>query len=253
MTRPVDYILKCSAGNDSTALIQWAHEHIPLKHVVVVHNNTGWGRADWAVRVATIVRPLAERYGFEWVTLESVGMEPLVKQKKGWPSQLSKFCTTCLKLEPYWLWLRQNWPTVKDATALCGVRRCESTDRANWPGYVEESEKDMGLPLWSPLAPMNDRARNDLLFRAGVAVLPTRSRECCPCVNFNKQDLLLLDESDIVKTERLEKIVGKPMFRAKKHKGAIGIRNIIKWAKGEEFKNDELDIPLLCDAGMCSD
>ena len=254
-----DNIIKCSGGNDSVALIQWAHEH-GLKNVIVMHNDTGWSREDCPARIESIVKPLAKRYGFAWQTLESVGMERCVKGHSGWPSNFHQFCTVELKLEPYKAWLRQNWPKVNEAIAYVGVRRCESAKRANWPEYKESSYYDLGLPLHSPLVLHTDEMRNDLLARAGVAVLSHRSRECCPCVNSNKSDLLALSERDIAKVERIEKVLGyskngklRSMFRAKKHQGAWGIRNIIKWAKGEEFVNDELDIPLLCDAGLCGD
>jgi hypothetical protein len=255
-----DHIIKCSGGNDSVALIRWAWEQ-KLENVVVLHNDTGWASEAWPVRMETIVKPLAARYCMNWVTLQSVGMEKLVsRRRRGWPSRLSQFCTIELKIEPYLAWLKANWPSAKEATVYCGVRRAESEKRRTWPEYVESSNYDLGLALHSPLALMSDEQRNELLHRAYVEPLPHRSRECCPCINSNKADILALPERDIAKVERIENKLGRNgkgnlcvMFRAKKHKGALGIRNIIKWAKGEEFQNDELDTPLLCDAGMCGD
>jgi len=37
----MDYVIFASYGNDSIALIQWAHEH-NLKNVTVAYSDTGW-------------------------------------------------------------------------------------------------------------------------------------------------------------------------------------------------------------------
>lgn len=49
-----DYVVKCSYGNDSIALLQFLHEYNlkhPLGKVVVLYNDTGWATAWWPARV----------------------------------------------------------------------------------------------------------------------------------------------------------------------------------------------------------
>lgn len=89
------------------------------------------------------------------------------------------------------------------------------------------------------------RERNDLINSSGFQILPHRSMECWPCVNANRTDLRLLacDEKRVSEIEALEKEMGftskgnaRVMFRKKRHMGATGIREIIKWALCERGK-----------------
>ena len=256
----VEYIIKCSGGNDSIALLWWAHKR-NLKNCHVVHNDTGWASEAWKNRMFDLVQPFIKSLGFGFSRIACQGMEAIVTASRhsAWPSRLNQFCTTELKIVPYQFWLRENLAGLDDPIVMVGVRRAESARRATWPEWVEESPTDLGFRLYSPLCCTSNDDRDAMVRDAGFQVLPHRSRECSPCINCNKTDLCMLGETEIAKVERIEgRLLAKrgkhrPMFRAKKHKGAIGIRNIIKWAHDETFVNDELDIPLLCDAGMCGD
>jgi hypothetical protein len=97
---------------------------------------------------------------------------------------------------------------------------------------------------------LGEHGRNRLIRRSGFDVLPHRSQECSPCVNANSQDFKLLSEIEICRVEELEAIVGKNMFRAKKHQGANGIREVIKWAHLVR-KNPTQDEFEFCIHGMC--
>ena len=44
------HVLFCSYGNDSIALIQWAHER-RLEDVVCLYSDTGWSASWWPDRV----------------------------------------------------------------------------------------------------------------------------------------------------------------------------------------------------------
>jgi 3'-phosphoadenosine 5'-phosphosulfate sulfotransferase (PAPS reductase)/FAD synthetase len=247
-------ILKCSGGNDSVALIQWAHEHLRTSdRILVVHGDTGWASPLWPERMKAVAA-LCERYGMGFTTIASEGMGQCVVRNHALPNRFMRFCTTDLKIKPWLAWLAEHQTETADATMLCGVRRCESAARAAWPEWVEASDKDGGRPLWSPLVMLDDAARDTLVVAAGFPVLPHRSRECFPCINARKRDIAELDEARIAEIEKLEAAVGGTLFKPGHCCGAVGIRQVVAWARNQtidDFRKD--DAPLLCDAGMCGD
>lgn len=247
-------IIFASYGNDSIALIQFCHER-SLGDVTVVYSDTGWAAPWWSERVAR-GETLAANYGFKTERITSEGMANLVRRKKGWPmGGGAAFCTAELKVIPALKWLEKNDPN-KEATAIIGVRREESANRRTFPEWTNESEKHGGRELWAPLVRHDDAARNELIIKAGFEVLPHRSMECYPCAHANIDDLRMLDHHRIIHIEKLEKEMGinskgnpRVMFRPKRHKGAVGIRQVVEWAKVPRSR-DQLDM-FACDAGWC--
>jgi hypothetical protein len=53
-------IICCSGGNDSVALIQWAHENA-LPAVTVLYNDTGWAAPWWPARIEEIKKDRQRR------------------------------------------------------------------------------------------------------------------------------------------------------------------------------------------------
>lgn len=250
-------VLFASYGNDSVALIQWAHES-GLKDVYVLYSNTGWAAKHWPKRVAKM-EAWARSLGFTPVQTKSIGMEQLVMQRKAWPRQGMQFCTTELKMVPALEWLEANDP-LGLAVCMVGVRREESKERASFPSYLVMSANHGDRALRAPLADYTEDDRDALLARAGIEPLPHRSKECSPCVNANRSDLLTLDEDRVDHVEGIEQRMGttrkgKPrtMFRPYRHMGATGIRQIIKWAKSArgKFSLDDGNGQAGCDSGMC--
>lgn len=220
-------VISSSHGNDSMALIQWAHE-TGLPDVTVAYCNTGWGAPGWPQRVDR-GDALAKSYGFSTVHCISIGMPTLVRERKGWPGNGMQFCTTHLKIIPFLEWIDAADPGCK-ALVLIGKRRAESEARKNTPEFVESSEIHGGRKVWHPLFAHSDEERNVLLSRAGFDPLPHRSKECSPCVNANRSDFLRLTPGEIERVSDLEAEIGKPMFRPKRF-NAMGIHGVIKWAK----------------------
>lgn len=251
------HVLFCSYGNDSIALIQWAHER-GLKDVVCLYSDTGWSASWWADRVAK-GEALAQGYGFASARTESEGMLELVKRKRGWPGAggQGQFCTAELKVLPALQWLDTNDPE-KEATAMTGVRRSESRRRSDAEEHVVESDRHGGRELWQPLVRHDDEMRDALLHRAGFEVLPHRSLECYPCINANIDDIRLLSEDRIQLIDITEKDLGftkkgKPrvMFRTARRKGAVGIRAVVQWAVAPRPRDQMEMFPAQCDSGFC--
>lgn len=222
-----DLVVSSSYGNDSVALIQWAHE-AGLERVAVVYMDTGWSAPWWPQRVAQ-GEALAKRYGFQTVRAESIGMAELIRMKKGWPGNGQQFCTAHLKGVPFLEWITEADPECK-AVVMIGKRRAESEKRKDTPEFIESSEHHGGRKVWHPLYLHTDEERNALLERAGFPVLPHRSLECNPCVNANRGDFLRLTPGEIERVNDLEAEIGKPMFRPKRF-NAMGIHGVIQWAK----------------------
>lgn len=252
-SRPPRFVIFASYGNDSIALIQWAHEQ-RLEGVTVVYSDTGWATADWSERVdrmETWVRSL----GFAAHRTKSIGFSELARQKKGFPTQRYQWCSYVLKIEPGIRWLAKHDPQQR-AICLVGARRAESKSkddsRATFPEYLPRSENHGGRFMLAPFAHFSDEDRDAVLKRAGVEPLPHRSREC-KCVNSNRADFLRYTEDDIGEIEALESEIGKTMFRPKRHMGAKDIREVIKWAQSDRGKYEPPHDEDMagCNTGFC--
>ena len=244
-------VISSSYGNDSVAMIQWAHEQ-SLQDVHVVYIDTGWASLQWPDRVVK-AEQWVESLGFKPVRLTpSVQFQQLMRNRQGFPSQRYQWCSIHLKGVPFLEWIDQADPENK-ATVLIGKRRAESQERKDTPEFVEASEYHGGRRVWHPLYMHSDEDRNALLYRAGFEPLPHRSMECSPCINANRGDMRLLDEHDIAKVEQLEAEVGKTMFRPKRHSGAVGIRKVIAWANASKGAYNERQEDLFngCSSGYC--
>lgn len=227
---PIRFVIFVSYGNDSVALIQWAHEN-ELSGVAVVFTDTGWMADGWAERVARCeewVRSL----GFTPYRAKSIGFRRLAHQKQGFPTQQFQWCSYILKILPGMQWLEQHDP---DARAICvvGVRREESEDRRNFPEYLPNSTNHGGRFMVAPFATWTAEQRAELIRRAGFEVLPGRSREC-RCINSNRQDMRRFTDNDWQAIRDLESEVGKTMYRPHRHMGAAGADEIRKWATSEK-------------------
>ena len=248
------YVVKASYGNDSVALIQWAAER-KLPRAAVLYNDTGWSHPDWNARVETLERWVSS-LGFAPHRTKSIGLEQLVRNKKAWPRQGIQFCTAELKMKPTELWMQQHDPYAL-CTSVIGVRREESANRAEFPEWSVGYD---GYTVWAPLVEVKTAERDMLLARAGVEPLPSRSKECWPCINSNRADLLDLSEARVEEIEALETDMGytskgKPrtMFRPYRYMGATGIREIVRWAKSPrgKFELDDGENSSGCEAGWC--
>ena len=249
------FIIRSSYGNDSVALIQWAHEQ-ELEGVVVVYSDTGWARKWWATERVPEMEAWVRSLGFRAERVASEGMETIVRAHKGWPFRLAQFCTEELKIRPMRAWLAENDPDRR-AVILTGVRREESFNRRNTPVFRAKSAHDGGRLMLSPLAEFTEAERNALLLKAGIASLAHRSEEC-RCINSGRRDITRFDEDDVSEIERIEASLGvtskgKPrvMFRPNKFMGATGIREVVRWANSERGKYESQDETAEENASIC--
>jgi len=248
-------VIFASYGNDSVALIQWAHEK-GMKDVTIAYSNTGWAAQKWPARVAQ-GEAWAQSIGFKTAEIPSMGMEALVMWRKAWPrggGGKYQFCTEHLKGAPAARWLDRNDP-AGDAVCMVGVRREESPRRANWPEWTEESENHGGRTLYSPLVRHTEAMRDALILKTPLPVLPHRSKECWPCVNARHGELAAMDEPAIDRIAGIETRAGinskgnaRVMFSPKKHGGSVGIRAVVEFRR---HGHDDMYEPAGCDGGWC--
>jgi 3'-phosphoadenosine 5'-phosphosulfate sulfotransferase (PAPS reductase)/FAD synthetase len=248
-------VIFASYGNDSVALIQWAHEH-RLDDVTVAYSDTGWAALKWPTRVEK-GEAWAQSLGFRTARTSSIGMRALVKAKKAWPrggGGKFQFCTQHLKRDPALAWLDSVDPE-KDAVCMVGIRREESANRTDFPEWTEESEEHGGRSLHAPLVRHTEAMRDALVAKTPMELLPHRSKECWPCVNARVGELRAMDEPAILRVEEIEAEAGvnsmgnaRVMFSPKRHRGAIGIRAVVQDAKRNV---DDLFEPAGCDGGWC--
>jgi 3'-phosphoadenosine 5'-phosphosulfate sulfotransferase (PAPS reductase)/FAD synthetase len=251
----VNYVLFASYGNDSVALIQWAHEQ-GLQGLHVAYSDTGWAAPWWADRLAA-GEAWAQSLGFATHRIGSEGMHGLVRRKKAWPrggGGKYQFCTEALKERPAVEWMAQHDP-AREATCMVGVRRAESANRANWPEWTQSSEKHDGRELWAPLVRHTDAMRDALVARTPLPLLATRSKECWPCANANKGELKHMDGPSIARVQLIELEAGingkgnaRVMFSPARHGGAVGIAAVVEDAKRN---TDDLFATAGCDGGWC--
>lgn len=249
-------VVSSSYGNDSVALIQFIKDLqdaglTSFSEVIVTYCDTGWAAPSWEERL-NAAEQWVTSLGFTPLRIKSIGMEELVRIKKGFPANQFQFCTAHLKGIPFLTWIDEY---DKDANAVVcvGKRRAESLARANTAEFVEKSEHHGGRLLWHPLYLFSNKQRDNLVAKTPMPVLPHRSQECSPCVNANREDFKLLTPSQIEKVCALEVEIGKPMFRAKKF-GALGIHGVMMWAyhgkRRENLEPDEIAAGSGCDGNF---
>ena len=244
-----NYIVTCSGGNDSVALVQWMYENHEGEFSVL-YNNTGWARDDWQERIE-VIRFKCSVLGIRFNETKSEGMISLVKRKKGWPMPASKmqFCTGELKEKPSLEFYKGVDPN-RNTIIVTGRRREESQNRASLAMWQHESSKHGGRDVYNPLVSHNENDRDVLIKRFGMDVLRHSSMECYPCVCANKTDLgsMAKDDPRIKLIETVEIEMGhtrneKPrtMFRPYRVGGGVGIRQAIEWGHGPRgYKSTEI-------------
>jgi 3'-phosphoadenosine 5'-phosphosulfate sulfotransferase (PAPS reductase)/FAD synthetase len=241
------YIVTCSGGNDSIALIQYMIENYKGEFCCL-YNDTGWARDDWPARIEEI-KSKCESLNVDFHITKSIGFENIVRKNKGWPMPASamQWCTQHLKEKPSNEFYATHDPEC-EATIVTGRRRAESQNRANLDMWQHESKKHGGRDVFNPLVNFDEADRDKYIRAFGFEPLPHQSMECYPCVCANKKDLaaMPLDDPRIDRIEAIEIDLGftrnkKPrvMFRPYRVGGGVGIRQAVAWGRGERgFKSD---------------
>lgn len=230
------HVLGFSGGIDSQAGARWLLNHYPREDVLLLNSEAGRNEhpatvshVAWYsrnVHPVTVITPL---YRDVWETdgfSETKGLdgnaeltfEGLIKLKGRAPSKQAQFCTEILKLRPQRRWLRENLGS-EDYELYTGVRRDESDSRSNasfreWDDffdtYVNNPIADWTKKMCFEYVQLHGEQYNPL-YRLGF-----KRVGCAPCINSNKDDVLLwaqrFPEESIDKVRRVEKNTGVTFF-----------------------------------------
>lgn len=238
----IDYVVACSGGNDSVALLQFMIENHEPGTFLALYNDTGWAREDWPARVEEIIKVCTEK-NIPFVSTKSIGFIEMVKKHKGFPMPASamQFCTSELKTGPTLSFLREHDPHL-NWTIVTGRRREESQNRAGL-ALVEESTKVYeGRDVYNPIILHDVPMRDELIRSFGFEPLSHSSMECFPCVCSKRDDIKMLKDYPGVVTVIKDLEIGmghtrngKPrvMFRPYRSGGGIGIEQVMTWANGK--------------------
>lgn len=251
MTRPA-FVISSSYGNDSMALIQWMYR-VGIRDAEVVFIDTGWGSPEWGHRVALGEFFARAVCGYTVTRLKpDKQFKDLITFKKGFPGQKYQWCSLHLKVVPFLEYMDHIDPN-SNSTIVIGKRRVESQSRADTPEVIPCSEIHGDRRVWHPLYRHTDEQRDALLAECYMEPLPHRSMECSPCVNANRADMKLVEESRIQEIVTLEAKVNNTMFRPYRHMGATGIREVMRWAhskRGKYAPSDDEETTF-CTTGYC--
>lgn len=117
-------IVQFSGGKDSQASLIWAVNKYGAKNVTAVFCDTLWEHELTYKHIDYVVKDL----NVELITLKSVGLIELSRQKKRFPSVIARFCTDHLKIRPFIDWLIDS---VQDNVIIIqGIRAMESVKRS---------------------------------------------------------------------------------------------------------------------------
>ncbi len=204
------YIIPANFGNDSVALIQWAHQR-QLNTVSVIYIETGWAAPEWPARVQHC-QQWVETLGFNNITLQpKADFVSLMRQRGSFPSRKFQWCAGFLKGLPLLAWLDQDEiDPGAEATIMLAHRRSASPTLFDLPEYIEESAHYGERLVWHPLWQHTNKHMLSLVKQANMPILNHRSLECDPCVNSDLADFLRMAPQTLQKAAELEtEITGK--------------------------------------------
>lgn len=213
------HVLLTNGGNDSLAMLQWAHE-VQLPNVTVVTVDTGWSAPGWSHHMEHVLA-YAQQVGFATQVLRpTLAFPELIRERQEFPSTQFQWCAGFLKGLPLLAWLDQPLqdPDAK-ACIMIAHRRSASKARFQLPERIEDSEHFGGREVWYPLVHHTTEACQALVQRAGFAWLAHRSLECDPCVNSDEADVLRMSESVRERTARLEQELQQRMLDPEIYQG----------------------------------
>ena len=208
------YLVSLSGGKDSTACLLWALETLPKEDIIPYYIDTKWEHDA----VYEYLDYLEEKLDIEIIRLESEGIEALSKRKKMMPNRVMRFCTENLKVKPAVEFYKTFQDKGIDFINIVGVRREESSSRANTESFTISEQ---GIKTLFPIAYLDTQRVFDYHKEHKIDVNPLYKKGfqrvgCYPCIYARKHELMLMEDKYVQRLRNLEKdmkeIVGKAWF-----------------------------------------
>jgi hypothetical protein len=210
-------------GDDSIALIQWAHE-LHLEDVRVLSVSTGWEADSWQARI---------QIGHQWITSLGFTHEHLKPQatfsenvlaRKRFPSKKFHWCPSFLKGLAI-LDCLEKYDEEYEATILL-ANRSDMVKNNIIEEFIEEHEHYDDRRVWMPLHNTCRKQRDQLIQKTPFQPLNHRSLECQPCIYNTIKDFQQLSDNDCQRVVKLEEKIGAPMFFPEDYEGAKSVSEI---------------------------
>jgi len=234
------YIINGNYGNESIALLQWVIE-AKLTTTCIVSVDTGWAGEGWLSRVKQGER-YARQHHIQAARLQSsASFADLVRDREEFPSQKYQWCAGMLKGLALNAWLDDVDPHC-EAVVLLAKRQSAARGNCDLMEFIPASDYYGGRKVWHPLHKHTTLERNQLINKAGFAILPHRSAECAPCIHATPKDLLTLASVDVEKTAILEQGMGQVMFPVALGQEGVAIKSLVRLARQQasNVSEDEL-------------
>lgn len=228
-----------SGGKDSAAMSLWLTEQgIEHDRVFV---DTGWEHPE---TYAYIEGPLQAAIGAITTINPPLPMSELIRKYGMFPSNMRRYCTRDLKVEPLQSFIASLGVPVVSAI---GIRADESAKRAAEPEWDGVSTPVEYL-IWRPLLRWSLQDVVDIHSRHGLAPNPLYLRGasrvgCWPCINARKSEIAHVAATDPARIDLIRLLESEVTERRGSHRGFFGeepIDEVVEWSRtshgGRQFQ-----------------
>jgi 3'-phosphoadenosine 5'-phosphosulfate sulfotransferase (PAPS reductase)/FAD synthetase len=270
-------LVSCSGGKDSTAVVLWLREQGMLDRCHFVFADTGWEHPAVYEYLDEVLDPLcagrlvrvrSEKY--------PQGMTQAIIGEGIFPSNITRWCTRILKIEPIKAHLRRLRAQGHDVINVVGVRAAESQARSKLEMWDRGGPMGADVDVWRPLIDATVQDIVDIHTRHNVRPCslylrpkdPASRVGCYPCINSRKSEIRAVANNSperIAQIRELERVMleaAKPgivptFFRAKGGRNAGGspIDDVVAWSRtsrgGKQFEMFLTDTPGCQMWGLC--
>lgn len=249
MTKSTRNFLISNFGDESIALIQWAHEHA-IGNMEVISVETGWAAPEWETRIQQAQIWLDQLSISHTRLTPPADFQTLIQTQGKFPSRKFQWCANFLKALPILDYLDQVDPLL-DSQILLARRRLASRANLDLPEFIADEPKWGDRTVWHPLYLYSQSERDALIQKTPFSnsILNHRSLECDPCVNSDLPDLLRMDLSVIERTADLEKKLNAKFLEPDLYHQAPTLDLAFSQIKSDPFSKHPTSSGLLFDMG----
>lgn len=192
-------VASISGGKDSAAM------SLHLRELGIEHDrifmDTGW---EHPKTYEYLRGPLTEKLGPITEICAPIDFVGLLRRKAMFPSRVTRFCTTELKVMPAKRYLAQ---LDEDVVNAVGIRRAESRARSQMLEW--EWSETFDCEVWRPLVMWTEADVRHIHARHGLEMNPLYAMGasrvgCWPCIHARKAEIALVADLDPARIEQID-------------------------------------------------
>jgi 3'-phosphoadenosine 5'-phosphosulfate sulfotransferase (PAPS reductase)/FAD synthetase len=225
----MELVINFSGGKDSTAMLAWLCERYPdvPKHVVMA--DTGWEHKEVPGKWCSAIEwseGIVALFGLPLHVVRNPNKTLLtMAEKRGkFPGMQQRQCTSDLKRDPVYTWIRQRWPVgglVRPPVIVStmGLRAQESIGRAKKKCIAQNQRLTVAereVLDWNPILGWTEDQVLDYLCEREIPIHPVyehlRRFSCRVCIYMSDHDLQRVRENDPEAIDLLAVLEGKIGF-----------------------------------------